>query len=160
MVGDNSVSSETHFFTFFCTSEPSGDRPTDFLSFPRPRKRHFSHFSLIRGLGNVIFRIFHSSEASETSFFAFFAHPRPRKRHFSHFPLIRGLGNVIFRIFHSSEASETSFFAFFTHPSPRIKQKPRNLALTTRGENGKSRLAACGKQSPYALGRCGAWGRI
>ena len=130
MVGDNSVSSETHFFYIFLYVRALGGTAL----------RTFFRF---RGLGNVIFRIFRSSEASETSFFAFFTHPRPRKRHFSHFSLIRGLGNVIFRIFHSSEASETSFFAFFAHPRPRIKQKPRNLALTTRRktENPGWRLA-------------------
>ena len=93
-------------------------------------------------------RIFHSSEASETSFFAFFTHPSPRKRHFSHFSLIRGLGNVIFRIFHSSEPSETSFFAFFAHPRPRIKQKPRNLALTTRRKTENPDRRFAGKQAP------------
>ena len=73
---------------------------------PPWRKRRFCRFSLIRGLGNAVFRVFRSSEASEMQFFAFSARPRPRKCSFSHFPLIRGLGNAVFRIFRSSEASD------------------------------------------------------
>ena len=69
-------------------------------------KRHFSHFPLIRGLGNAVFRVFRSSEASEMQFFAFSARPRPRKCSFSRFLLIRGLGNAVFRVFRSSEASD------------------------------------------------------
>ena len=86
--------------------------------------------------------------------------PPWRKRRFCRFLHFRHGGNVVFADFCISAVAETSFFAFFAHPRPRMKQKPRNLALTTRRENGKSRPAACGKQSPYALGRCGAWGRI
>ena len=72
--------------------------------------------------------------------------PPWRKRRFCRFLHFRRGGNVIFRIFRSSEASDET--------------KTAKFGIDHTTENGKSRPAACGKQSPYALGRCGAWGRI
>ena len=83
-------------------------------------KRSFSRFLHFARGRNVDFAVFCISPVGETQILPISAFPPWRKRHFYHFPLIRGLG--------------------------RTKTAKFGIDHTT--ENGKSRPAACGKQSP------------
>ena len=77
--------------------------------------------------------------------------PPWQKRRFCHFLYFRRGGNVDFADFCISAMAETSFFAFFAHPRPRTDKKTVKFGIDHTTENGKSRLAVCGKIIAPAL---------